>query len=182
MHQANAGHGPALLTAYRKALSLGCDWIFHVDSDDQFLTADFWKLWDRRSVLPYLAGFRAARGDGPHRRLISRGLALLDWALFGVRIRDANIPFRLLRADLLEELLAEIPPDVYSPNVFIAVLAASAGVDLCETPVAHKDRATGTPMMNTWVKLLKVSLRCARELNSFRRDLGPAAERVKAHG
>jgi glycosyltransferase involved in cell wall biosynthesis len=179
-HRADAGYARAVMASYRAALRLGGHWIFHVDSDDQFAPSDFWKLWERRSASPYVTGFRSSRGDGIVRRAVSAGLALFDRILFGVSIRDANIPFRLIRAGLLEAVLAEVPAEVLFPNVFIAILAARAGADLCETPVAHRCRATGSSAYGAYGKLLKASLRSAFELWSFRRALGPAAERVKA--
>src|SRR5262245_47346370 len=40
----NQGHGPSLMHAYR--MSKG-DYVFHSDSDNQFVAEDFWLLWDR---------------------------------------------------------------------------------------------------------------------------------------
>src|SRR4051812_47597585 len=45
VHQENGGHGKALRNAYEQALRANPDWVFHVDSDDQFMPRDFEQLW-----------------------------------------------------------------------------------------------------------------------------------------
>ena len=41
IHQKNGGHGNALLAGYRRALELKPEFVFHVDSDNQFIPDDF---------------------------------------------------------------------------------------------------------------------------------------------
>src|SRR6478672_4624446 len=48
LHQANAGHGAALLNSYHYATGLDTEYVFHVDSDDQFRPSDFATLWELR--------------------------------------------------------------------------------------------------------------------------------------
>src|SRR3989344_5030936 len=42
-NEVNLGHGPTLIRAYREARG---DYVFHVDSDNQFIAEDFWLLWN----------------------------------------------------------------------------------------------------------------------------------------
>jgi glycosyltransferase involved in cell wall biosynthesis len=170
VHQANAGHGAAVLRAYREALQLDPAYVFQTDSDDQFKPNDFWQLWERRSRSPFITGYRQARSDAFHRLIITRILILLNWVIFGVRLKDANIPFRLMRAEFLDKLLRMFPNSVFAPNIFLAVLAAKAGSNLFELPIVHEKRRTGQVSIIRW-KLVKICWRCAAELFRFRRSL-----------
>lgn len=177
--QANAGHGAAVLRAYREALAAGCEWVFQTDSDDQFDAADFDRLWRRRDEAPFLLGWRAARQDAPTRIHLSRTHALLLRALFGVSLRDPNVPFRLMRASLLKRYLDLIPPGVFAPNVFLSVLAARDGLLPDQIAVNHRRRDTGAGSIHGW-KTLKTAARCLREYFAFRSSLGDRGGRRPA--
>jgi Glycosyltransferases involved in cell wall biogenesis len=179
IHQKNSGHGGALLRAYREALSLNPEYIFHVDSDDQFKPADFLRLWSRRAESPCLLGNRSVRHDALHRLVITRILRLVLLALYGRYLPDSNIPFRLLRSDFLAHALAIIPPDTFAPNIFLAVLGARIDADLLHLPVSHEDRKTGTVSIVRW-KLIRVCFRCVGELWRFQQILNDHAPRVKS--
>jgi dolichol-phosphate mannosyltransferase len=166
-HQTNAGHGKALLHAYRVGLEQKSEWIFHVDSDDQFEVNDFDLLWNRRKESRFILGLRKARKDALHRLVITRIVRLVNAVLFGRYIPDANIPFRLIRASYLEELLKRLPEEAFAPNIFLSILAARDGEKLLNIPVTHRDRRTGTVSIVKW-KLIKVCFRCVGELLKFR--------------
>jgi len=176
VHQANAGHGAAVLRAYREALRLGPSHIFQTDSDDQFKPEDFWQLWERRAQSPFIMGYRQSRSDAFHRLVITRILLTLNRIIFGVRLKDANIPFRLMRAEFLDALLRMFPNEVFAPNIFLTVLAAKAGCNLFELPIIHEERKTGQVSIIRW-KLVQICFRCAGELFRFRRSL--PAQRAK---
>ncbi len=168
IHQPNSGHGAALRAAYRAAAD--SDWVFQVDSDDQFLPREFSFLWDMRHDADFIIGYRTARRDGPVRLLVTRTLRLILWALFSCRLRDANIPFRLMRGGTLAELLAYVPEGAFIPNVLLSVLACKRGRFVQDVPVTHLERKTGKVSIAN-IRLLRALVRCTIELLSFR--LGP---------
>lgn len=178
IHQANAGHGQALLRGYTEALKSDSTWIFQIDSDDQFDIGDFDSLWEKREDSRFITGRRLTRHDAPHRLVITRILRYLNLFLFGTLIPDANIPFRLIRADFLAQLLAFVPPTTFAPNIFLAVLAKRSGEDLFQIPVRHKDRATGTVSIVRW-RLIKACFRSAKELLLFRLNLRNALRSLR---
>lgn len=163
IHQANAGHGPALRRAFQEARA---EWVFHVDSDDQFDPGDLGKLWNLRSAYDYLCGYRAERHDPFHRKVVSGLLRLLNWLLFGLDVRDANIPFKLIRRAALAELLALVPSGALTPSILMSV-AAKRRFRFVEIPVRHYARATGRSFL-VRLSLLKACFRSAAELRSFR--------------
>jgi glycosyltransferase involved in cell wall biosynthesis len=170
IHQANTGHGGALLRAYGAALRYQPEYVFHVDSDDQFRPEDFRKLWDRRAESPCILGHRAVRHDALHRLVITRFLRLVLLLMYGETIKDSNVPFRLVKADFLRQALEVIPASTFAPNIFLAVLGSRSGANLMNVPVSHADRKTGKVSIVRW-KLIKVCHRCVKELLAFRRIL-----------
>lgn len=179
VHQQNGGHGKALRTAYDKAVELGAQWVFHVDSDDQFDNSEISLLWNKRGESNFMLGFRRERHDALHRLVITRILRALNFVLFGTWLRDANIPFRLIEGRYLKILLDQISPTVFAPNIFLAVLAARDGQDLKFVPITHRERGTGIVSIVRW-RLIKACLRCVRELVEFRLSLPGALKQIKS--
>ncbi|MCL4782043.1 MAG: glycosyltransferase [Bryobacterales bacterium] len=177
IHQANSGHGTALITGYRAALGMGVRWVFQTDSDGQFLASDFRLLWERREESEFLAGRRFQRDDHPVRIWLSKLHARILQMLFGVALADSNVPYRLMRASLLSRLLEKIPPGSFAPNVMLSVLAAREGHELAFIPVSHRARKTGVVSIRGW-KTLQVGLLVFRQLLHFRRSLREEESRI----
>lgn len=171
VHQMNGGHGRAVIEGYLKAVSLGSEWVFQVDSDDQFETADFAKLWENRNKSKFILGYRKIRYDALPRLFITRILRLALFIFFGESIRDSNVPFRLMQGDFLAMILKKLPNEkLFAPNIFLAVLARKYQQDTLDIPITHKDRQTGTVSILRW-KLLKVCFKSLKELIVFRMSL-----------
>lgn len=172
VHQPNGGHGNAVVNAYRQAVAIDSEYVFQTDSDDQFITGDFMKLWAKRHESPFILGCREVRYDALARLVITRILRMSIFLIYGTYIKDSNIPFRLIRGNYLNRLLAQLPnPTPFAPNIFLAVMARKAGNDLFNIPITHKERLTGTVSILKW-KLLKVCLQSFKELAQFRLELG----------
>ncbi|MBX7143541.1 MAG: glycosyltransferase family 2 protein [Oligoflexia bacterium] len=178
VHQQNGGHGRALRTAYDKAVALDAEWVFHVDSDDQFVCADLEALWARRGESHFLLGYRANRHDAFHRLIITRILRALTLIFFGSYLKDSNVPFRLIRGAYLKLLLNVVPATVFAPNIFLSVLAARDRQKLMFLPVQHKERETGKVSIVRW-RLIKACLRCVRELFEFRVTLRASLQKIR---
>jgi glycosyltransferase involved in cell wall biosynthesis len=144
VRQANAGHGQACATGYRAALKAGARWVLQVDSDGQCDPGCFERLWRARGAGAAVLGRRRRRQDGLVRTLISRALALVVYAATGVRVRDANSPYRLMRADALADALPRVAPDVYLANILVA-LTLAAGPGITWVNVGFRQRIRPTP-------------------------------------
>ena len=121
IRQPNAGHGQACMAAYRAALDGSADWVLQVDSDGQCDARYFGALWAARREAPAVFGRRRHREDGLARTLISRVLTVVVLAATGRWVRDANTPYRLMRADVLAAALSRIPAGVVLVNVLLAL-------------------------------------------------------------
>ena len=177
VHQPNGGHGNAVVNGYRQAVALDSEYVFQTDSDDQFVSDDFAKIWAKRDESPFILGYREERYDAPARLVITRILRMSIATIYGTYIKDSNIPFRLIRGSFLRKLLAQLPdPTPFAPNIFLAVMSKKAGFDTFDIPITHKERQTGEVSILKW-KLLKVCMQSFKELAQFRFDLG---NKVKA--
>src|SRR2546421_2566411 len=103
IHQANGGHGSALLRALQEPLAA---WTLLLDSDQQIPLDGFLTAWQARTNNQAVLGVRMHRQDPLARRIVT---TILQWALtvlLGVRLTDPNVPFKLVRKDALEQVLA----------------------------------------------------------------------------
>lgn len=166
VHQVNGGHGNAVLNGYHKILEYNTEWVFQVDSDNQFLPDDFPKLWNVRNESRFILGYRQKRYDDFNRLIITRIVRVLNFLLFRCFIPDANVPYRLIKTEYLKGLLSILPDNPFAPNIFLSVLAKRDGNDIKSIPVEHKERETGQVSIIK-MTLLKVCIRSAKELMNF---------------
>jgi dolichol-phosphate mannosyltransferase len=110
VRQANRGHGAACRHGYEIATAPESDasFVLQIDSDGQCDPADLAAFWELRREHPRQLGRRSRRGDGWLRAATSRALAWLVSVAAGQRVRDPNVPFRLLRRDVLADALERL--------------------------------------------------------------------------
>jgi dolichol-phosphate mannosyltransferase len=164
IHQANAGHGAALRSGMDRASG---DWLFLLDSDRQIPTQAFWALWDARDGRDLLMGVRARRQDPLIRAVLSRVIRATVRVFFGVQLRDANVPFKLIRRTVWESARAVIPEGMLAPSLFLAVFARVRGDVVLELEVPHRARQSGVGSLR-WARLARFSLRGFVQLMAFR--------------
>jgi dolichol-phosphate mannosyltransferase len=168
IHQANRGHGGALMAALTAARG---EYVFLVDSDRQIPLADFRRAWDEvERGRDGVFGVRRQRHDPTLRLHLTRWVRRGIHALFGVRITDANVPYKLLRRSIWEQARAHIPDGTLAPSLFLAIYVRRFGFDVVELDVSHRERTTGVVSIRRW-KLAKFCGRGFRQLLDFRRSL-----------
>lgn len=167
LHQINAGHGAAVINGYRRALELSPEYVFQVDSDGEMPARLFPEIWAMRGMADFVLGWRSGRRTHPFRLALSSVHRALLCALFGVNVRDPNIPFRLMQSTRLRGLLDSVPEGVFAPNVNLSLLAAKAGVLGLGPEVPMAPRSGGVASIRGW-HTLALGLRCAVELARFR--------------
>ena len=160
----NAGHGASVLRGLERA---GGAWIFQLDSDGQFVLAEFSDLWRWRSQADLVLGVRAERCDPRHRRLLSRVIGIVVTLLAGRRLRDPNVPFRLVRREVWTDLRQFLAPGTLAPSILVSAGAVLRGWRVVEVPVTHLPRASGVSTLRRW-RLVRFSLRGLAQLVAFR--------------
>ena len=163
----NQGHGPSLRRAFDSSVG---DWILQMDSDGQQVAAELWDLWKLRSECDLVVGVRRGRNEGPHRTAISAAARLATRAVGGGRLRDVNVPFKLIRRDVWDDLARDIPATPVAPSLLIAVGARVRGWRLTEVEISHKPRRAGRSTVDV-PALVRLSAGALRELLSFRARL-----------
>ena len=115
--KANSGHGSTILYGYNYAIEHGADYIFQTDSDGQTRPEEFQQFWELREQYAMVIGHRKGRQDGFSRVFVTKTLKLVCRLCFGVSLKDANTPFRLMQREALKECLAQVPADYNLSNV-----------------------------------------------------------------
>lgn len=157
VNKKNSGHGPTILQGYRMAVEKA-EWVFQCDSDNEMPAEHFPPLWARRETHDALFGIRDGRAQNVGRKLISVCSRLTVKMLFGRGVQDVNTPYRLMRASVLKQIVGQIPTDTFAPNVIISGAIAQAGLRICNLPVPHEGRRTGSVSIVKW-KLWKAAIR-----------------------
>jgi dolichol-phosphate mannosyltransferase len=127
MRRENRGHGQTCLQGYRLAVERQCAWVLQLDSDGQCDPRYFHLFWEQRDQFDVIYGKRVWRDDGWQRSVASWVLKLVVLACSRAWCCDPNVPFRLMRTEILPAALATIPADFFLGNVALAVLLKRAG-------------------------------------------------------
>ena len=138
----NSGHGQTCVEGYRRGVDAGAEWIFQIDSDGQCDPRYFAELWQARHAAAVVYGFRRQRDDGWHRLAMSRVMSAVGFFSFGVWSRDANVPYRLMRRDVLASVLPQVPADFVLANVLVALLQQRQ-FEVCWRPIGFRRRSGG---------------------------------------
>jgi dolichol-phosphate mannosyltransferase len=161
----NTGHGPALRTGFDHASQ---PFIFQTDSDLQITPSDFWRLWEKRNEAEFILGTRSRRADGVFRLAISCSMLIINATMWGLWIRDANCPFKLMRREALNVVLADIPRDCFAPMVLVSVLSRKMGFHVLEVEVDHLARNGGTQSLKGLAKWISVCYLCMMQFCAVR--------------
>ncbi len=164
VHQPNAGHGAAL----RAGLDLATgEYVFLLDSDRQIPLDAFPKLWEAAQGRDGAFGIRWPRRDPVFRLILTRFVRLLLCVFLGVRLRDANCPFKIVRRSVWLQARDLMSPDTITPSLFLAVYMSRQHKDIIQQPVPHRIRSTGVVSIRRW-KLIKTCARAFGQLLEFR--------------
>jgi len=137
-HPHNLGYGAALRTGFAAARY---EWILLFDADGQFLPGDVDRFVAAAGGADLVAGVRAQRADPWHRRAYARAWRALMRAVLGVRVRDLNCGFKLMRTAVIQSLDLRAGGALISAELLAK--AARAGGRIVEVPVTHVPRAQG---------------------------------------
>lgn len=112
-------HGPKVIALYDYAIKNGIDYIFQTDSDGQTNPEEFEIFWNMRHEYDGIFGNRNVRGDGKTRAFVENVVCALLKVYFGVKVPDANAPFRLMKTDIVKKYLYKMDHDYNLPNIMM---------------------------------------------------------------
>ena len=151
----NGGHGATVLYGYRYAIENKADYIFQTDSDGQTLPGEFHHFWELRDTYDAILGHRSDRQDGESRKFVENTLRFILALTFGVRVPDANAPFRLMKRELVEKYISKMPVDFNLPNVMFTTYFSYFNEKLKFEEITFKPRQAGTNSINI-KKIIKI--------------------------
>ena len=101
-HERNGGYGAALRSGFAAA---DREWVFYTDGDGQYDPGELTHLVARATDdVDVVQGYKLERNDNVARRVIGRMYHHFVSFLFGLRIRDTDCDFRLIRSSVLEDI------------------------------------------------------------------------------
>ncbi len=171
-------HGPKLLALYRYAIEQGADYIFQTDSDGQTDPAEFDGFWRRRRDFDAILGYRRVRGDGRLRALVEQVVCLLLRCVFGVRVPDANAPFRLMKASLAARYIRRLPEDYNLPNIMLTAYFAYYGERICFRTIRFRPRQGGVSSIHIG-EIVGIGWRALRDFRRFKMDMQGTASVIR---
>ncbi|MGN0277929.1 MAG: glycosyltransferase family 2 protein [Lachnospiraceae bacterium] len=141
-------HGPKVIALYDYAIQKGADYVFQTDSDGQTNPDEFDAFWQLRTEYDGIFGYRNVRGDGKQRALVEQVVCLLLKIYFGVKVPDANAPFRLMKTDVIKKYLYKLPSDYNIPNIMITTYFAYYKEKMTFKTISFKPRQGGVNSVN----------------------------------
>ena len=150
-------HGPKLIALYKYAIGKNADFIFQTDSDGQTDPAEFSAFWDLRNEYDAILGNRVVRGDGKSRK-------------FGVKVKDSNAPFRLMRSSLVGKYVGRFREDYNLPNVMLTTFFAYYKEKYTLREITFKPRQGGKNSINI-KKIIKIGWAALADFRAFKKEM-----------
>ena len=166
----NGGHGPTILYGYHYAINNGAEWIFQTDSDGQTNPEEFEQFWEKRNEYDAILGERRVRGDGRARKFVEDIVCLLLRIIFGIKVKDANAPFRLMKSELVKEYIGKIPSDFNIPNILFTTFFVYHHEKVIFLPISFKQRTKGTNTIYP-VKIVKIGWKALGDFIKVRKEI-----------
>ena len=153
-HAANRGYGAALRSGFAAATR---ELIFYTDGDAQYDPSEMAILWNAlRSDVDLVNGYKISRSDPLHRVVIGRVYHHTVKLLFGLKIRDVDCDFRLLRRSIFDRVSLETSSGVICLEMMKKI--QDAGFMVAEVPVHHYHRAYGKSQFFNFRRLFKTAI------------------------
>lgn len=167
------GHGPKVMALYKYAIAAGADYLFQTDSDGQTDPNEFESFWTMRADYDAILGLRRVRGDGKGRAFVEHVVCFLLKIYFRVSIPDANAPFRLMKASLVEKYIGRLPEDYNLPNIMMTTFFVYYKEKFAFKEVTFRPRQGGVNSVNI-VKIVKIGWKALGDFRFFKKELNTA--------
>jgi glycosyltransferase involved in cell wall biosynthesis len=173
-HVKNRGYGGALRSGFAEASK---DLVFYTDGDGQYDPQELAVLWaSLTDDADLVNGYKISRSDPWHRIIIGRIYHYTVKLLFGLRVRDVDCDFRLMRRSIFDTIDLKRNSGVICLEMMKKV--TDARFRIAEVPVHHYHRAFGRSQFFNFRRLSRTALDVAKlwvELVLLRRHRGKAA-------
>ncbi|HZL94166.1 MAG TPA: glycosyltransferase family 2 protein [Vicinamibacterales bacterium] len=153
-HEANRGYGGALRSGFAAARK---DFVFYTDGDAQYDPAEMTLLWQKMTDdVDWVNGWKISRSDPLHRIIIGRVYHHLVKLLFGLKVRDVDCDFRLMRRRIFDVVRLDKDSGVICLEMMKKF--QDAGFRVAEHPVHHYHRAYGTSQFFNFPRIYRTAV------------------------
>jgi glycosyltransferase involved in cell wall biosynthesis len=150
-HVGNKGYGSAIRTGLSTAIK---DLIFYTDGDAQYDVRELEVLLPlMKDEIDVVNGYKISRSDPLHRIIVGKIYCWIVKTAFGIRIRDVDCDFRLVR----RESYGRVRLHSTSGTICVEMVKTfqDAGLVFAEAPVHHFHRAYGKSQFFNFKRLFK---------------------------
>lgn len=163
-------HGPKVIDLYYFSIQNGADFIFQTDSDGQTNPEEFSVFWELRNERDAVLGTRTIRGDGVIRKMIENILCIFLRVYFGIRISDANAPYRLMNAEILKKYIQRLPTGYSLPNVMLTTYFVYYRENIEFKEITFRPRQGGRNSINLR-KIIRIGWNSLYDFYLFRKNI-----------
>lgn len=163
-------HGPKVIALYQYAIDNHADFVFQTDSDGQTNPKEFDEFWKLRKSYDGIFGNRIVREDGKDRAFVERVVCILLRMIFGVKIPDANAPFRLMRVSTVKKYLSRLETDFPLPNIMMTTYYVYYHEKYCFKEITFKPRGAGENSINM-PRIIKIGWNALWDFCKLRREM-----------
>ena len=151
-HNGNQGYGAALITGFSNCTK---DLIFYTDGDAQYDVREMKELLSQlNDDIDWVNGYKISRSDPLHRKIIGRIYHYLVKFTFGIRLRDVDCDFRLIRRKVFDKVHLKSQSGVICVEMIKKF--QMAGFKVTEVPVHHFFRAYGKSQFFNFPRVSRV--------------------------
>lgn len=153
-HEKNRGYGGALISGFGAS---GLDWVFYTDGDAQYDVGELALLTQKVSEkIDIVQGYKIKRHDPWYRIVIGNIYNFGVKLAFGIKIRDVDCDFRLIRRSVFDKVRLTHQSGVIT--VEMVKKLEEAGFKFAEIPVSHYNRTYGSSQIFNWRRLIRVAI------------------------
>lgn len=153
-HEQNRGYGGALRTGFATARK---DFVFYTDGDAQYDPSEMTLLWKTMADdVDWVNGWKISRSDPLHRIIIGRTYHYMVKLLFGLKVRDVDCDFRLMRRRIFDVVTLEKDSGVICLEMMKKF--QDAGFRVAEHPVHHYHRAYGKSQFFNFPRIYRTAI------------------------
>lgn len=173
-HPQNRGYGGALRSGFEAARK---EWVFYTDGDAQYDPRELTKLYEALSPgVDFVNGYKIGRSDPVHRIVIGRVYHWFVKTVFGLRLRDVDCDFRLMRRSVFQKVVLTRSSGVICVELMKKV--QDHGFRIAQVPVHHFHRTYGRSQLFNFPRVGRTLLDLVRlwfELVVRKEHLRPVA-------
>jgi glycosyltransferase involved in cell wall biosynthesis len=157
-HEKNRGYGGALRSGFSAATK---ECVFYTDGDGQYDPSEMTALWPHLVPgIDMVTGYKISRSDPWHRIIIGRIYHYTVKLLFGLRVRDVDCDFRLMRRSIFDTIHLEKSSGVICLEMMKKI--QDAGFRVAQVPVHHYHRSYGRSQFFNFRRLARTAVDVAK--------------------